>query len=70
MVIYDQSQTHVVGTCLTRDQRREVETMARECGVSLSHVVRVAVVRLLELRPEVAGRYIEGGEGSHAVSVK
>ena len=63
---FEQSRTQVVGACLTLDQRRAVETIAAECGVSVSAVMRAALSRLLELRPEAVGRYIVRDGGAYA----
>ncbi|OQA94583.1 MAG: hypothetical protein BWY25_02730 [Chloroflexi bacterium ADurb.Bin222] len=66
MMAFEQSRTQVVGACLTLDQRRAVEAIAAECGVSVSAVMRAALSRLLELRPEAVGRCVAGEGQAYA----
>lgn len=66
MLSFQQSRTRVVGTCLTFDERRAVESIARVCGVSLSAVVRAAVVQLLEAPAVTVGRFVEEEVKAHA----
>jgi len=62
MMAFEQSQTQLVAGRVTLEQRRAVEMAARRCGVSKSAIVRVALTRLLELRPEALERCVRGGE--------
>lgn len=57
-----QSQSELVACRVTLEQRQAVERIARECGVSVSAVLRAAVVRLVEAPTVAVGRYVKVGE--------
>jgi len=65
MVVVDSpSHNAVITAKVTADQRHAAEKAARDLGVTMSHLTRLALAHFLDLKPDAARRYASAvGQG-------